>query len=62
MNKTYLITGATSDVGLELISTLNSEGAKFLLQGLGDFDALKTFCAENGVDAEYFDVNLKGIH
>ena len=58
MNKTYLITGATSDVGLELIKTLNADGVKFLLQGFGDFEALKTFCAENGADAEFFDVNL----
>ena len=58
MNKTYLITGATSDVGLELIKTLNADGVKFLLQGFGDFEALKTFCTENGADAEFFDVNL----
>lgn len=58
MEKVYLITGATSDVGLELIGTLNSEKSKFLLQGFGDFEKLRAFCAENGVNAEFFDVNL----
>ena len=58
MNKTYLITGATSDVGYELIRTLNDGCSKFLLQGFGDGDALKALCAENSIDAEYFEVNL----
>jgi len=58
MEKIYLITGATSDVGFELIRTLKNDDAKFLLQGFGDFEKLKTFCADNGVNAEFFDVNL----
>jgi len=58
MNKTYLITGATSDVGLELLKNIASDGDKFLLQGYSDFEPIKSFCAENGIDAEYFDVNL----
>ena len=58
MSKTYLITGATSDIGLELIKTVAKNGDKFLLQGFGDADALKNFCSENNIDAEYFDVNL----
>ncbi len=58
MNKTYLITGATSDIGYELIQTLNKNNAKFLLQGLSGLEKLKIFCKENNVDAEFFDVNL----
>ena len=42
----YLITGATSDVGYELIKTVATEGDKFLLQGFGDGEALKNFCEE----------------
>ena len=58
MEKVYLITGATSDVGYELIRTLNDGCSKFILQGFGDGDALKALCAENNIDAEYFEVNL----
>lgn len=58
MEKVYLITGATSDVGLELISTLKQDGAKFLLQGFGDCEVLKSFCEENSVDYVYFDADL----
>ena len=54
----YLITGATSDVGYELIKTVAAEGDKFLLQGFGDGEALKNFCGENNIDYTYYDVNL----
>ncbi|MBR4036444.1 MAG: SDR family oxidoreductase [Oscillospiraceae bacterium] len=54
----YLITGATSDIGLELIKTVAKEGDKFLLQGFGDETALTAFCTENGIDYTYFNVNL----
>ena len=43
----YLITGATSDLGFELIKTVAKAGDKFLLQGFGDETALKAFCEEN---------------
>lgn len=58
MNNIYLITGATSDIGLELIKKVNCSGDKFLLQGFGDFSVLKNFCAENKIEAQFFDVNL----
>lgn len=58
MNKTYLITGATGDVGTALIKSVAKDGDKFLLQGFGDLQPLKDFCSENNIDAEYFDVNL----
>ncbi|MBR5521214.1 MAG: SDR family oxidoreductase [Oscillospiraceae bacterium] len=54
----YLITGATSDVGFELIRTVAKEGDKFLLQGFGDSNALENFCIENKLEYSYFDVNL----
>ena len=58
MEKVYLITGATSDVGYELIQTLNDGCSKFILQGFGDGDALRSLCEEDNIDAEYFEVNL----
>ncbi len=54
----YLITGATSDVGYELIKTVAKENDKFLLQGFGDGKKLEAFCSENNIDYRYFDVNL----
>ena len=58
MEKVYLITGATSDVGYELINTLKSDDALFLLQGFGDAEKLTACCEENNVNYHYFDVNL----
>ncbi|MEG3030548.1 MAG: SDR family oxidoreductase [Oscillospiraceae bacterium] len=58
MNNIYLITGATSDIGMELISTLKGDGNKFLLQGFGDLAPLEHFCEENQIDALFFDANL----
>jgi len=54
----YLITGATSDVGMELIKTVAKNGDKFLLQGFGGETKLKTLCEENCIDYSYFNVNL----
>ena len=54
----YLITGATSDIGLELIKTVAKGGDKFLLQGFGDESALTAFCSENSIDYNYYNVNL----
>ncbi len=54
----YLITGATSDIGYELIKTVAKYGDKFLLQGFGDGIKLEELCKENNIDYRYFDVNL----
>ncbi len=54
----YLITGATSDLGFELIKAVHKDGDKFLLQGFGDQEKLEIFCKENQIDYTYFDVNL----
>jgi len=54
----YLITGATSDLGFELIKTIAKDGDKFLLQGFGDSEKLAAFCDSNNIDYQYFDVNL----
>ena len=46
MSYTYLITGATSDVGRTLIERLlrNAPDALVLAQGCGDLDKLATLC------------------
>ncbi len=54
----YLITGATSDIGKELILKLNSENSTFFLQGYSKLDNLKDFCCENNVKAEFFKCDL----
>lgn len=55
---TYLITGATSDVGMALIKEVAAPGDKFLLAGHGDGRPLKNYCDENGIDYLYFDADF----
>ncbi len=57
-NNIYLITGATSDIGIALIKTIARKGDKFLLQGHSDFSALKQLCDDYSISADFFDVNL----
>ena len=58
----YLITGASSDLGLELIKTVAKEGDKFLLTGFGDSAKLTAFCDANNIDYNYYDVNLTSLY
>ena len=55
---TYLITGATSDLGLELIRTIAKDGDKFILQGYGNSEKVETLCKEHHIDYEYYAVDL----
>ena len=48
---TYLITGATSDIGLELIKTVAKNGDKFILRGFGGSEKIEGFCRENHIDS-----------
>ncbi len=54
----YLITGATSDVGIELIKTIAKNGDKFLLQGFGNNTDIKHLCVERNIDYIYFEADL----
>lgn len=57
MQKTYIITGASSDVGLSLLKKLYSPEDKFILQGSGDLQALQDYCTGRG-NTEIYDVDL----
>ena len=50
---TYLITGATSDIGLELIKTVAKNGDRFILRGFGGSEKIEGFCRENHIDFDY---------
>ncbi len=54
---TYLITGATSDVGMALIKKLGSRG-RFILAGHGDGEKLKELCRQLGCEYLYFDADF----
>ena len=60
MSYTYLITGATSDVGRTLIERLlrNAPDALVLAQGCGDLDKLATLCQRFPGQIRPFDVDL----
>lgn len=58
MEKTYLITGASSDVAVELIQTLAKNGGKFVLQGNNDMEKIISVCKEHNIDADFYSVNL----
>ena len=55
---TYLITGATSDIGLELIKTVAKNGDRFILRGFGGSEKIEVFCRENHIDFDYYSVDL----
>ena len=60
MSYTYLITGATSDVGRTLIERLlrNAPDALVLAQGCGDLDKLAPLCQRFPGQIRPFDVDL----
>ena len=60
MAYTYLITGATSDVGRALMARLlrGAPGALILAQGCGDLDKLAPLCQQYPGQIRPFDVDL----
>ncbi len=65
MASTYLITGATSDVGTALIRRLLAgapEGTAVLAQGCNDLDKLVPLCGEFPGKIRPFDVDLSDRH
>lgn len=58
MGNLYLITGASSDVGVALIRRIYREGDVILAQGAGDLDKLRCLAQETGGAVHPFDVDL----
>ena len=58
MDKVYLITGATGDIGRALMQRVYSEGDKFIVQGFGDLDKLDEFEAAHPGSLYRYDVDL----
>ncbi len=58
MDKVYLITGATGDIGRALMQRVYSKGDKFIVQGFGDLDKLDEFEAAHPGSLYRYDVDL----
>lgn len=58
MGNVYLITGASSDVGVALIETLYREGDLFIAQGAGDLSHLAPLCQKYKGAIRTYDVDL----
>ncbi len=57
-NKTALITGSTSGIGLGIAKALAQQGANIVLNGFGDFEAPKAEIAALGVQVEYHGADM----
>ena len=62
MNQVYLITGASSDVGVALIERLYQEGDIFIAQGAGDLSHLAPLCQKYKGAIKTYDVDLTDAH
>lgn len=58
MAKTYLITGATSDIGLALLKRLDCTDAEWILTGHGDLERLAPFCQAHPGHVHPYDVDF----
>ncbi len=58
MGKTYLITGATGDIGIALIERLYKEGDTFIAQGRGNLSCLAPLCQKYGSAIKTYSVDL----
>ncbi len=58
MGKTYLITGADSDVGIALIERLYKDGDLFIVQGLQSMESLGALCKKYGSAIKTYSVDL----
>jgi 3-hydroxybutyrate dehydrogenase len=57
-NKTALITGSTSGIGLGIAKALARQGANIMLNGFGDVDAAKAEIAALGVQVGYHGADM----
>jgi len=60
-NKTALVTGSTSGIGLTIARALASEGANVVINGFGDADAIeqeRVAIERDGVSALFFDADM----
>jgi 3-hydroxybutyrate dehydrogenase len=57
-NKTALITGSTSGIGLGIAKALAQQGANIVLNGFGDIDGPKAEIAALGVRVEYHGADM----
>ncbi len=55
---TYLITGATSDLGIALIKLVANKEDKFILQGRNQFDSLNATCKELNLNSTFIEADL----
>lgn len=54
----YLITGATSDVGMALVERIAAPEDKLILRGYGDSEKLENLCRDKNLEYKYFNVNF----
>ncbi len=57
-NKTALVTGSTSGIGLGIAIELAKQGANIVMNGFGDVDAPKAQIAAHGVKVEYHGADM----
>src|SRR5574343_1003403 len=57
-NKTALVTGSTSGIGLGIAKALARQGANIMLNGFGDVDAAKAEVAALGVRVGYHGADM----
>jgi 3-hydroxybutyrate dehydrogenase len=57
-NKTALVTGSTSGIGLGIAIELAKQGANIVMNGFGDVDAAKVQIAAHGVRVEYHGADM----
>ena len=57
-NKTALVTGSTSGIGLGIAKALARQGANIILNGFGDADSPKAEIAALGVQVDYHGADM----
>jgi 3-hydroxybutyrate dehydrogenase len=57
-DKTALVTGSTSGIGLGMAHALAAQGANIVLNGFGEFEAAKAEVAKHGTRVEYHGADM----